>query len=381
MRIAVPRPTDSEETRAPLIPAVIKKIASDDVQIVVQTGVGVKSGVEDQAYIDAGAQVVGDEANDELWSDADVLACITPPTPEQAGRMKQGSVLLGLCAPLVNMDLVRTCCDKGVTMFSLEFLPRTTRAQSMDVLSSQANLGGYKAVLLGADQCPKMFPMMMTAAGTLAPAKVLVIGAGVAGLQAIATAKRLGAIVEAYDIRAATKEQVQSLGGRFVELPGAAQDDKDSGGYAKEQTEEQRQQQAELMAKHVIGADVVVATAAVFGKAPPLLVPADVVEKMKRGSVIVDMAADPFASRGNCEATRPGETYTTDQGVTIVGLTNLPRLLPVHASQAYANNVQSFLKEIVKDNQVQLNLEDEIQKGAAITHAGEVVNALVKEKV
>ena len=384
MLIAVPRQSDPTETRAPVTPAVIKRMIGESLQWYVEQNIGIVSGYEDHAYEEAGATIVSSEqADEQLWARADVVVCLNPPSANQVGRMKAGAVLVGLCGPLVNHDLVQACQSKQVTMFSMEFLPRTTRAQAMDVLSSQANLGGYKAVLLGADACPKMFPMMMTAAGTLAAAKVLIIGVGVAGLQAIATAKRLGAIVEAYDVRAATKEQVQSLGARFVELPGAAQEDKATGGYAKEQTEEERQQQAELMAKHVIGADVVVTTAAVFGKAPPMLIPADVVAKMSRGSVLVDMAADPFTGRGNCELTKPDETYTTDHGVTLVGKMNLPRLLPVHATQAYATNMQNFLGEFIdkETGELKLNLDDEIQQGAVITHAGEITNDLVKEKI
>ena len=383
MRIGIPRQSDVAETRAAMTPAVVKKLAGEQVQFFIEAGAGVGSGASDTQFSDVGTTIVDSaQADEAIWAQADVVVTINPPTAEKVGRMKEGAVLVASAAPLVNHDLVRACCDRKVTLFSMEFVPRTTRAQAMDVLSSQANIGGYKAVLLGANVCPKMFPMMMTAAGTLAAAKVLIIGVGVAGLQAIATAKRLGAIVEAYDVRAATKEQVLSLGARFVELPGAKQDDKATGGYAKEQTEEERQQQAELMAKHVIGTDVVVTTAALFGKAPPLLIPRDVVAKMSPGSVIVDMAADPGAGRGNCEATHPGETYTTDNGVTLVGTRDLPRLLPVHATQAYATNMQNFLGELIsKEGELTVNLEDEIQKGAAITHAGEVVNDLVKEKI
>jgi NAD(P) transhydrogenase subunit alpha len=259
----------------------------------------------------------------------------------------------------------------------MEFLPRISRSQSMDVLSSQANLSGYKAVILAAERCPKMFPMMITAAGTLKPAKVFIIGVGVAGLQAIATAKRLGAMVEAYDVRPATKEQVQSLGARFVELPVAAADAETAGGYAREQTDEERQKQTELMAKHVIGADVVITTAAVFGKAPPMLIPADVVKQMSHGSMIVDLAADPKHGRGNCELTKPGEIVTTENGAIIIGQLNLPATVPVHASQVYANNINALLKEVVKDGAIVIDLADDVQKGAVITHDGQIVNEMV----
>jgi NAD(P) transhydrogenase subunit alpha len=302
--------------------------------------------------------------------------------------MKEGAALVGMLAPTLELDLVRTAAEKRLSMLSLEFVPRISRAQAMDVLSSQANLAGYKAVLLGASHCPKLMPMMITAAGTLAPGRVFVVGVGVAGLQAIATAKRLGAIVEAYDVRPATKEQVLSLGARFVELPGASGGETE-GGYAKEQTDEDRQKQAELMAKHVVGADVVITTAAVFGKAPPLLIPADVAERMKPGSVLVDLAANPAHGRGNCELTRPGEIHTTEQQVTLVGTTNLPGTMPVHASTVLANNVYALLETLIAPPQddgesgtrgpdLHLDLDDEIHMGALITHAGEVVDDLVK---
>lgn len=379
MKLGVPQQRTDGETRAPLTPQAVKKIVGLGAEVVVEAGLGRGAGMADAAYADAGATVVDDP--NAIWSDSDIVVTLESPYPGNANRLKEGAVLMGMLAPLANGDLVATLRDRGVTSFSMEFLPRISRAQSMDVLSSQANLGGYKAVLMAADACPKMFPMMITAAGTLAPAKVFVIGAGVAGLQAIATAKRLGAVVEAFDVRAVTKEQVQSLGARFVELPGAAQDDKATGGYAKEQTEEERQQQAELMAKHVIGADIVIATAAVFGKAPPLLIPADVSERMSAGSVVVDMAASAEHGRGNCEATRPGDTYVTDEGVTLIGTLNFPALLPASASQVYANNMHAFLKEIVAEGELKLDLEDEVQKGAAITHGGKIVNELVKQTV
>lgn len=380
MKIGVPNQAQDGEQRAALVPAVVKRLVGQGSEVVVQAGAGALAGASDQAYRDAGATIVDGES--AIWAEADVVLTVRPPTLEQARQVKQGAIVAGVLAPLANVDVVRTLKERGATSFSMEFVPRISRAQAMDVLSSQANIGGYKAVIMGAEHCPKMFPMMITAAGTLAPARVFIIGVGVAGLQAIATAKRLGAVVEAYDVRPATKEQVQSLGARFVELPMTSAAAEAAGGYAKEQTEEQRQQQAELMAKHVISADVVVTTAAVFGKQPPMLVPSGVVAKMQAGSVLVDMAADPSANRGNCESTRPGFTYTTDNGVTIIGTLNLPSLVPAHASLAYANNMQSFIKELLnKEGQLNLNLDDEIQNGACITHAGEIRNDLVKQKL
>ncbi|MEX1016738.1 MAG: Re/Si-specific NAD(P)(+) transhydrogenase subunit alpha [Phycisphaeraceae bacterium] len=381
MKIAIPNQTDDNETRVALVPQVVKRLVDAGVSVVVEADAGRRAAALDADYRQAGATVVASDGDAPagIWAEADAVLTVRPPSVAQVSVMKAGAMLAGVLAPLVHADLVRTLAERGVTSFAMEFVPRISRAQSMDVLSSQANIGGYKAVVMAAERAPKMFPMMITAAGTIAPARVFILGAGVAGLQAIATAKRLGAVVEAFDVRPATKEQVQSLGGRFVELPLQTADAETTGGYAKEQSDEQRKQQAELMAKHVTGADAVIATAAVFGKAPPMLIPADVVKQMRPGSVIVDLAADPAHGRGNCESTRPGEQYTTDNDVTIVGTLNLPALVPVHASQVYANNMHAFLKELLKEGELTLNLDDEIQKGACITHAGEVRNAMVKE--
>ncbi len=382
MKLGVPRQTEAGETRAPLTPQVVKRLVAAGLEVVVERGVGTLAHAPDAEYEKAGARLT-DDAH-EPWS-ADLVVTLRPPAHPQVDLMREGAVLVGMLAPLQNHDLIRHLAHRKVTALSLEFVPRISRAQSMDVLSSQANIGGYKAVMLAATHCPKMFPMMITAAGTIAPSKVVVLGVGVAGLQAIATAKRLGAVVEANDIRAATKEQVQSLGARFIELP-ITQDDKATGGYAKELTDDQKKQQQELVAKHLVAADAVIATAAVFGKAPPVLIPRDVVDRMQPGSVIVDLAADPTAGRGNCEATHPGETYTTDRGVTIIGTLNLPATVSVHASQVYANNMHALLKEILdtpKDGSpaLRVNLEDEIQKGAVITHGGQVTNEVVRNAI
>ncbi len=389
MQIFVPNVVATDERRVALVPAVAKKIVALGAAVAVQSGAGLAAGHDDAAYTDIGATIVDAAQTDAAWASADAVLTITPPTAEQASRLKEGAVLMGMLAPLKHKELVKTLAERKVTAVSMEFVPRISRAQPMDVLSSQANLGGYKAVLQAASHSARIFPMLITAAGTIAPAKVLIVGVGVAGLQAIATAKRLGAVVEAYDVRAATKEQVQSLGARFVELPTAKQDDKATGGYAKEQTEDERKQQADLMAKHVIGADAVITTAALFGKAPPLLISKDVVARMSRGSVIVDLAADADAGRGNCEVTNPGEVFTTDNGVIVDGTLNLPSLLAVNASMVYANNMLAYLKEIIapvaKDAPagskatLKLDMADEVQKGATITHAGEVVNELVKK--
>lgn len=384
MKLGVPRQRSVGETRVPLTPGIVKKLTRSHVEVVVEAGAGVAAHAPDADYEEAGATIAPDGAM-TLWSDADVVVTLEPPGGEQLAAMRPGTVLIGMLGALQSPDLVTKLLGQKVTAFSMELLPRISRAQSMDVLSSQASLGGYKAVILAANASPKMFPMMITAAGTIAPAKAFILGAGVAGLQAIATAKRLGAVVEAFDVRAATKEQVQSLGARFVELPTAGQDDKATGGYAKEQTAEERQQQAELMAKHVTAADIVVTTAAVPGKAPPMLVPADVVGRMQPGSVLVDLAASPAHGHGNCELTRPGEVITTDRGVTLIGTLNLPALLPANASQVYANNMHSFLGEILDlpkegEPSVKLDLDDEIQKGACVCHDGQLVSEMVKKK-
>lgn len=380
MILFAPRQNDPDETRTPLTPAVAKKWVSAGLQVLIEPGLGMSAFQGDQDYVDAGATVLGD--GHRAWEDADVVITLGPPSAEHVGKMKHGAILVGMLSPTVEHDVVRAAAARGVVSLALEFLPRISRAQSMDVLSSQANLGGYKAALLGASHCPKLMPMMITAAGTLSPGRVFVIGVGVAGLQAIATAKRLGAVVEAYDVRPATKEQVQSLGARFVELPKAGGGETE-GGYAKEQTAEERAQQAELMAKHVTGADVVITTAAVFGKAPPMLIPADVVARMKPGSVVVDLAANPAYGRGNCELTQPGQVIRTEGQVTLIGTSNLPATMPVHASQVFANNVYALLQTVIgKDDDDRpvftLDLEDEIHAGALITRDGVITNELVR---
>ncbi len=394
MLVFAPLPRNADETRTPLSPAVVKKLVTAGLDVTVEPGLGMKSFISDQEWLDAGATLAG--SGHRAWEDADVVVTIDPPAPEHVRRMREGAALVGLLSPTLEHDVVRAAAEAKVSALSLEFVPRTSRAQSMDVLSSQANLAGYKSVLLGAAHCPKLMPMMITAAGTLSPGRVLVVGVGVAGLQAIATAKRLGAIVEAYDVRPATKEQVLSLGARFVELPntGSTSGSETSGGYAKEQTDEERAQQAELMAKHVTSSDVVITTAAVFGKAPPLLIPADVVARMKPGSVIVDLAASAAHGRGNCALTQPGHIITTDHQVTVVGTTNLPGTMPVHASAVFANNVYALLETLIaqphkaddessnapaQGPSLKIDLDDDIHVGALITHAGQIFNDLVKE--
>ena len=374
MKIFVPNQTASGETRVAMVPAVAKKLANAQVQVLIEAGAGVKSSHSDDAYRIAGAQIVGSEA----WAVADIVAVVQPPDVDQVRKMRKGAVLAGMLAPHKNIELVKALADQGISSLALELLPRITRAQAMDVLSSQANLAGFKAVILAAEKSPKIFPMLMTAAGTIQPAKVFVIGAGVAGLQAIATARRLGAIVTAYDVRPAVKEQVQSVGGKFLELPLETTGAQDAGGYAKELTAEQQQKQRELMARAITESDVVITTAAIPGKPAPRLIPADVVHKMPAGSVIVDLAAE---SGGNCELTEPGKVVQNN-GVTIIGITNVPATIPFHASQMYANNVANLLKLLItKEGTLKLDITDDVIAGALVTHEGQIVHPRVKELI
>ena len=374
MKIFVPNQASSGETRVAMIPAVAKRLATAQVEVLIETAAGTKSSHTDESYQNAGAKVVGDEG----WAEADIVAVVAPPAIQQVRRMKSGAVLAGMLAPHKNVELITALAGQGVSALALELLPRITRAQAMDVLSSQANLAGFKAVILAAEKSPKIFPMLMTAAGTIQPAKVFVIGAGVAGLQAIATARRLGAVVTAYDVRPAVKEQVQSVGAKFLELPLETSGAQDAGGYAKELTPEQQQKQRELMAKAITESDVVITTAAIPGKPAPRLIPADVVHRMQLGSVIVDLAAE---SGGNCELTEPGNTVQHN-GVTIIGITNVPGTIPFHASQVYANNVANLLRLLItKEGQLKIDTADEVIAGALVTHEGKIVHPRVKEMV
>jgi len=359
MTIFIPNQIDVLETRVASIPAVIKKIISPQVAVAVESGAGVKAAELDDDYRAAGAQVVGAEG----WGSADIILCVKPPSHEQIQQIKPGAILIGNLQPHKNAELIEAMKQRGVTAMAMELLPRITRAQAMDVLSSQANLAGYKAVILAAAYAPKIFPMLMTAAGTIKPCRVFVIGAGVAGLQAIATAKRLGAIVSAFDVRTAVKEQVQSVGAKFIELPMDAAEG--SGGYAKELTPEQQQKQRDLMAKVISESDVVITTAAVPGKPAPKLISGEVVQRMSPGSVIVDLAAE---TGGNCELTEPGLIVQKHE-VTIVGTVNLPATVAVHASQVYANNLANLLKLIItKEGEIKVDLTDEVIAGVVVTN-------------
>lgn len=341
----------------------------------VEKGGGESAGFVDSAYIEKGASIASDSAS--VLSQSDVILKIQPPTPEESGQFKEGSFLVSLLYPTSNIESVKRLAARHVTAFALELLPRISRSQSMDVLSSQANISGYKAVMISADTLPKMFPLMMTAAGTISPAKVFVIGAGVAGLQAIATAHRLGAVVEAYDVRPAVKEQIASLGAKFVELPVEAKDAQTSGGYAKAQSEDFYKKQQELLAEHTRQADVVITTALVPGKRAPILVSEEAVKGMRPGSVIVDLASE---QGGNCALTEPGRT-TVKYGVTIHGTTNVPSTMAPQSSQLFSRNLTAFLGTMMKDGALNIDLKDEVIRGTLVLDKGEIVHDATKNAV
>jgi NAD(P) transhydrogenase subunit alpha len=377
MTIGVPKETRPGERRVGLVPASLTKLSKAGHQVVIESGAGVEAGFLDEAYLQKGARVA---SRDEVFRAADLIVQVLAygANPE-AGEgdlplLRPGQGLIGFLDPLGAPDRAAALAATGVTSFAMELMPRITRAQSMDALSSMATISGYKAVLLAAGQLPKMFPMMMTAAGTVLAARVFIVGAGVAGLQAIATAKRLGAAVQAYDVRPAVKEQVESVGAKFVELEVQAAQAETKGGYAAAQDESFYRRQRELMARVVSQSDVVLTTAAVPGKRAPVLVTREMVAAMAPGSVIVDLAAE---RGGNCELTRPGETVVA-HGVTILGPVNLPATVPMHASQMYASNVCAFLLHVVKDGKLRLEEDDEIVKETLVTRDGAVVHAQVQ---
>ncbi|WP_375582163.1 Re/Si-specific NAD(P)(+) transhydrogenase subunit alpha [Cyclobacterium xiamenense] len=355
----------SQETRVSLHPEAVKVLTGSGNQVLIEAGAGDSSFLSDTVYQQAGAVV---KSRAEVLESAEMIFQINPLGAEDQKKLGRGKYLIGVYQPLVARDLMKTLAETGVTLFSMDSIPRITRAQSMDVLSSMSTVSGYKAVLLAAANLPRFFPMLMTAAGTIAPAKVLVIGAGVAGLQAIATAKRLGAVVEAFDTRPSVKEQVESLGGKFVEVPGAVED-KGAGGYAVEQSEEYKQKQSEMLEKSIIKSDVVITTALIPGKKAPILITKSMLEKMKPGAVVVDLAA---ANGGNCEGTENNKTVTLSD-VTIIGNSALPSSMPEDASKMYSKNVQNLLKLLLKEDKINLNFEDEIIKGTCITHDGAVI--------
>lgn len=354
------------EQRIALTPDVVKQLIAKQVTILIETGAGESASLPDTVYTELGAKSV---SRKEILTTADIVVSIQPLQATDSGQLKTSALLFGMYQPLVNADRMTEIAKANTTLFSMDAVPRITRAQAMDVLSSQSTVSGYKAVLLAASHLPRFFPMLMTAAGTIAPAKVLIIGAGVAGLQAIATAKRLGAVVEAFDTRPSVKEQVESLGGKFVEVAGAVED-KAAGGYAVEQSEEFKQLQNEALAQRIVAADVVITTALIPGRKAPVLITADMVKQMKAGAVIVDLAS---AMGGNCELTQEGKVVSV-HGITILAASNLPATMPQDASRMYAKNMLNLLNLMIdKEGQLNLNFEDEIIKGACITHAGAVV--------
>jgi NAD(P) transhydrogenase subunit alpha len=379
MIVGVPRESFPGERRVALIPGVVPNLIKAGLEVIVEAGAGIEAGYPDADYVNKGAKIVADRA--EVFRTADIVVqVLCYGSNDRTGKAdvplyRRGQALIGFLRPLGDVHPVEEIAAAGVTAFSIELMPRITRAQNMDALSSMSTIAGYKAVLLAGDTLPRIFPMLTTAAGTITPSRVLIIGAGVAGLQAIATARRLGAVVSAYDLRPAVKEQVQSLGGRFVELPIEAADAQDAGGYAKAQDEAFYQRQRELLGKVVAESDVVITTAVVPGKKSPVLVTKEMVAAMLPGSVIVDLAAE---RGGNCELTQTGEKIV-EHGVTIFGVINLASTVPYHASQMYSKNLTNFLLHMVKDGKLQLNLEDEITRSTMITQGGEIVNPRVRE--
>jgi NAD(P) transhydrogenase subunit alpha len=363
MNVSVPKETAPGERRVALVPDVVDRLVKGGVEVVVEAGAGAGAHQPDSVYERAGA-AIGDGFS------GDVVAKVAPPSAEEIGRLPRGGVLVGFLQPLTGAETVRALADAEVTSFAMEAIPRITRAQSMDALSSQATVTGYLAALIAAEELPRFFPMLTTAAGTVRPAKVLVLGAGVAGLQAIATARRLGAAVQAFDVRSAVKEQIESLGARFLELDMGLEDAEAAGGYARALTDEEEQRQRELLAEAIGQMDAVICTAAVPGRPAPLLVTAQAVRNMSPGSVIVDLAAE---GGGNCELTEPGETVVRED-VTIVGPLGLASRMPDHASSLYARNVQSLLGLMVKDGELALDFDDEVIAGACITRDGQIVH-------
>ncbi|MCB0430961.1 MAG: Re/Si-specific NAD(P)(+) transhydrogenase subunit alpha [Flavobacteriales bacterium] len=369
MKLGVPKETKEREKRVALTPTIIKSLISKGFQVVVEKGAGDKAFIADTQYTEAGATVAEKQ---QVYADADVVLKVNAPLPEEVALMKRDAVLISFMFAATHPDLVEACAKQGISAYSMDAIPRTSLAQKMDALSSQNNLAGYKTVLLAANALGKIFPLLMTSAGTLKPSKVVIMGAGVAGLQAIATAKRLGAIVEVSDIRPETKEQVQSLGGKFIEVPADASV-KMEGGYVKGVSEEFLQKQKELVAKHVADADVVITTALIPGKKAPMLITADMVKSMRAGSVIVDMAVE---QGGNCELSELDQTVVKE-GVIIIGESNLPSLLPLNASELYAKNISELLLHLASNEGFKWDMEEEINKGSLIVHKGAKVHPSV----
>lgn len=374
MKIGIPKETVPGETRVAMVPGLVSAYKRDKHEVLVESGAGLAASFSDQDYTAQGGQII--QTAKELYTQADMIFKVQPPTPAEAGMVREGTSFVGFMAPFANTELVKTFTTRKVTSYSMEFVPRITRAQSMDALSSMATIAGYKAVLVAADYIGKMFPLLMTAAGTITPATVLILGAGVAGLQAIATAKRLGAKVEAFDPRPAVKEQVKSLGAAFVEME-LPEDVETKGGYAKELSPEFIKKEMEAISARLPKVDVVISTAQVFGKKAPILITADMVKLLRTGSVIVDLAAE---QGGNCELTEAGKTVQSG-GVSIIGAVNLPATLPVDASNMYARNINNLFRLLYPKPDATPDVNDEVVKGACITRDGQIVNEQVKTRV
>ena len=375
MIVAVPKEQSKNETRVAATPGTVKELIKDGAKVLVESGAGEASFISDKEYEKAGSTIITDSK--ELLSKGNVIIKVLAPTLDQIVHLQPKSVLISFCQTSMELDTVKALREQSVTGFSMHLIPRTTLAQKMDALSSQANIAGYKAVLMAANKLGVYMPLLMTAAGTIRPAKILVLGAGVAGLQAIATAKRLGAQVEAFDVRPAVKEQVESLGAKFIEVSSDTSEGEGEGegGYAKETSEEYKKLQQKLIHSHIIKADAVITTALIPGRSAPVLIPSSMVEEMKPGSVIIDLAAE---NGGNCELTKVDESISFN-GIEIDGTSNIPGTMPVHASELYSKNVAALLAYMTKDGELNLDLEDEIISGSMYTHLGEITNSSTKE--
>lgn len=376
MNVVIPKETLDNESRVAATPGSIKELVKAGLSVMVETQAGIKSHISDTDYKDAGASII--ESKEELLSKADIVLKVLPPTLDQIVLLQPKSIVVSFCQTTRDIDTVKALKEQSVTGFSMHLIPRTTLAQKMDALSSQANIAGYKAVLIAASKLGVYMPLLMTAAGTIRPAKVLVLGAGVAGLQAIATAKRLGAQVEAFDVRPIVKEQVESLGAKFIEVDSSDDDEGvGDGGYAKETSEDYKNRQQKLIHDHISKSDVVVTTALIPGKPAPKLIPESMVNSMKPGSIIMDLASE---NGGNCELTKKDEIITHN-GVTIDGSSNIPGSMPVHASELYAKNITAFLTYMIENGELKLNLDDEIISGSMYTHLGEITHEPTQEAI
>ena len=375
MYVAIPKELDSLEPRVAATPGSVKQIIKSGLNVYVESGAGLKSFISDDAYQSSGATIIN--SSKELLNNADITLKVLSPSNEEIDLLKEKSVFVSLCQTTRELETVRNLTKKKISAFSMHLIPRTTLAQKMDALSSQANIAGYKAVLIAASRLGVYMPLLMTAAGTIRPSKVLILGAGVAGLQAIATAKRLGAQVEAFDVRPVVKEQVESLGAKFIEVESESDDGVGEGGYAKETSEDYKKKQQELIHEHISKSDAVITTALIPGRPAPILIPSTMVESMKPGSVIMDLAAE---NGGNCELTQKDKIVNHNQ-IIIDGTSNLPGTMPVHASELYSKNVAAFLTYMVKDGQLNLDLEDEIISGALYSHNSEITHLPTKESL